>query len=430
MPVFAAAAADVRARPGHGAVRRRRQALPRLPVGHRRHVARPRQPGGRRGDLARRPATLLHVSNFFANPQATAAAVAVNELLADATGQHGRRCSSPTAAPRRSSARSSSPASTAGAAATRSSAPSAASTAARWPPWPPPASRPSTSRSSRCRRASATSPGATSTPSSAAVDGTVAAVLIEPIQGEGGVNPAPAGYLAAIRELCDETGALMIVDEIQTGLARTGAWFGFEHDGVAPDVVTLAKALGNGMPVGACWARDEVAAVFEPGDHGSTYSAHGDRHGGRQRGDRRDAPHRRAGARRRAGRAAGGRRSRAVPGVVEVRGRGLLLAAELDRRPRARRSYAALLDRGPRRQRRHADRAAPRPADHRLRRRDRRGASAIARRRCSAMTARPLTRHLLDVDRPRRRRGRRRARPRRPRSGRARPPARRAAAWR
>ena len=65
----------------------------------------------------------------------------------------------------------------------------------------------------------------------------------------------------------------MIVDEIQTGMARTGRWFGFEHDHVAPDVVTLAKALGNGMPIGACWARAETAAVFEPGDHGSTYSA-------------------------------------------------------------------------------------------------------------------------------------------------------------
>ena len=63
-----------------------------------------------------------------------------------------------------------------------------------------------------------------------------------------------------------------MVDEIQTGFGRTGRWFGFEHDGVAPDVVTLAKAMGNGMPIGACWARKDVAAVFEPGDHGSTYS--------------------------------------------------------------------------------------------------------------------------------------------------------------
>jgi acetylornithine/N-succinyldiaminopimelate aminotransferase len=106
----------------------------------------------------------------------------------------------------------------------------------------------------------------------AAVDGSVAAILIEPIQGEGGVHPAPAGYLRGIRDLCDEVGALMIVDEIQTGFARTGRWFGFEHDGVSPDVVTLAKAMGNGMPVGACWARTDVAAVFQPGDHGSTYS--------------------------------------------------------------------------------------------------------------------------------------------------------------
>jgi acetylornithine/succinyldiaminopimelate/putrescine aminotransferase len=105
-----------------------------------------------------------------------------------------------------------------------------------------------------------------------AVDASVAAVIIEPIQGEGGVNPAPDGYLRGIREICDEVGALMIVDEIQTGFGRTGHWFGFEIAGVAPDVVTLAKAMGNGMPVGACWARTDVAAVFEPGDHGSTYS--------------------------------------------------------------------------------------------------------------------------------------------------------------
>ena len=97
-------------------------------------------------------------------------------------------------------------------------------------------------------------------------------MLIEPIQGEGGVNAAPPGYLSAIREICDDTGALMMVDEIQTGFGRTGRWFGFEHDDVKPDVVTLAKAMGNGMPVGACWARTDVAAVFEPGDHGSTYS--------------------------------------------------------------------------------------------------------------------------------------------------------------
>jgi predicted acetylornithine/succinylornithine family transaminase len=109
----------------------------------------------------------------------------------------------------------------------------------------------------------------------AALDDRVAAVLIESVQGEGGVIPAPPGYLSAIRELCDRSGALMMIDEVQTGLGRTGRWFGFEHGlepGSGPDVVTMAKALGNGMPVGACWAKREVAAAFSPGDHGSTYS--------------------------------------------------------------------------------------------------------------------------------------------------------------
>lgn len=105
-----------------------------------------------------------------------------------------------------------------------------------------------------------------------AVDASVAAVLIEPIQGEAGVVPPPPGYLQGIREICDSTGALMMIDEIQTGFGRTGQWFGFEHAGISPDVVTMAKAMGNGMPVGACWARRDVAGVFEPGDHGSTYS--------------------------------------------------------------------------------------------------------------------------------------------------------------
>ena len=106
----------------------------------------------------------------------------------------------------------------------------------------------------------------------AAIDPSVTAVLIEPVQGEGGVVPAPPGYLEGIRALCDERGLLMIVDEVQTGFARTGRWFGFEHADVRPDVVCLAKAMGNGMPIGACWARREVAAVLQPGDHGSTYS--------------------------------------------------------------------------------------------------------------------------------------------------------------
>ncbi|MGA1220566.1 MAG: aspartate aminotransferase family protein, partial [Ilumatobacteraceae bacterium] len=105
-----------------------------------------------------------------------------------------------------------------------------------------------------------------------AVDDSVGAVFLESVQGEGGVNPAPDGYLEGVREICTRKGALMMIDEVQTGFARTGTWFGFEHSGVSPDVVTLAKAMGNGMPIGACWAPVEIAAAFVPGDHGSTYS--------------------------------------------------------------------------------------------------------------------------------------------------------------
>jgi acetylornithine/N-succinyldiaminopimelate aminotransferase len=105
----------------------------------------------------------------------------------------------------------------------------------------------------------------------AAIDPTVAAVLLEAVQGEGGVNPAGAGYFRAVRELCDERNLLLIVDEVQTGLGRTGRWWGFEHYGIRPDIVTMAKALGNGMPIGACWAIDPVAAVMRPGDHATTF---------------------------------------------------------------------------------------------------------------------------------------------------------------
>ncbi|MCY4258135.1 MAG: acetylornithine transaminase [bacterium] len=104
-----------------------------------------------------------------------------------------------------------------------------------------------------------------------AINPTTAAVLLEPIQGEGGINVPAKGYLAAVRELCDERGLLFMLDEVQTGLARTGRWFAHHHDNVAPDVVTMAKALGNGMPIGACWARAEVAAAFRPGDHATTF---------------------------------------------------------------------------------------------------------------------------------------------------------------
>lgn len=104
-----------------------------------------------------------------------------------------------------------------------------------------------------------------------AIDDTTAAVLLEPIQGEGGINVPSEGYLQAVRELCDDRSLLFMLDEVQTGLARTGRWFAHHHDGVEPDVVTMAKALGNGMPIGACWAREEVAAAFKPGDHATTF---------------------------------------------------------------------------------------------------------------------------------------------------------------
>jgi acetylornithine/N-succinyldiaminopimelate aminotransferase len=105
----------------------------------------------------------------------------------------------------------------------------------------------------------------------AAVTGDVAAVLLEPIQGEAGVIVPPAGYLAEARSICDRRGALLVLDEIQTGLGRTGYWLACEHDGVVPDVVCLAKALAGGLPMGACLASPEVAAAFYPGDHATTF---------------------------------------------------------------------------------------------------------------------------------------------------------------
>ncbi len=99
----------------------------------------------------------------------------------------------------------------------------------------------------------------------------IAAVLLEPIQGESGVLVAPAGYLKALREHCTRHGWLMMLDEIQTGIGRTGTWFAFQHEGIVPDVMTLAKGLGNGVPIGACLARAGVAELFTPGSHGSTF---------------------------------------------------------------------------------------------------------------------------------------------------------------
>ncbi len=99
----------------------------------------------------------------------------------------------------------------------------------------------------------------------------VVAVLVEPIQGEGGINIPDAEYLTGIRQICDDNNWLMMLDEIQTGMCRTGEWFAFQHSNAKPDVMTLAKALGNGMPIGACIAAGKAADVFQPGNHGSTF---------------------------------------------------------------------------------------------------------------------------------------------------------------
>ncbi|WP_293772988.1 acetylornithine transaminase [uncultured Corynebacterium sp.] len=98
-----------------------------------------------------------------------------------------------------------------------------------------------------------------------------AAIILEPVQGETGVIPAPEGFLAGVRELCDEYGILMIVDEVQTGVGRTGTFFAYEHAGIIPDVITMAKGLGAGLPIGACIGRGEAATLFTPGSHGTTF---------------------------------------------------------------------------------------------------------------------------------------------------------------
>lgn len=178
-----------------------------------------------------------------------------------------------------------------------------------------------------------------------ALDPTVAAVLLEPVQGEGGVNPASADYFQGVRALCDERDVLLMVDEVQTGLGRTGSWFAHQRLGVRPDVVTMAKALGNGVPIGACWADRGIAAAFEPGDHATTY-------GGQPLAtaaaravlavmEREDVPARAA--------RAGERLTLALevlPAVRQVRGAGLLLAAELADGIDARRIAADALDAG------------------------------------------------------------------------------------
>ena len=169
-------------------------------------------------------------------------------------------------------------------------------------------------------------------------------MLVEPIQGEGGVVVPSSDYLAGLRRLCTERGVLLMCDEVQTGLGRTGRWFAFQAQHLRPDVVTMAKALGNGVPVGACWASAEVATAFLPGDHATTFGgqplAMSAARSTLEVMEREDVctRARRAGARLAAG-------LRRLPGVTEVRGEGLLLGAQLSA-PKAAEVAAASLARG------------------------------------------------------------------------------------
>ena len=178
-----------------------------------------------------------------------------------------------------------------------------------------------------------------------ALDETVAAVLLETIQGEGGVVPASVEYLQAARKMCTDRGILLMIDEVQTGFARTGKWFGFEHAEIKPDVVMLAKAMGNGMPIGALWASQNIASVFKPGDHGSTYSgtalATAAARATMQLMIDMNAPEVviEKGTELTA-------KLRTIDGVVDVRGRGLLLAAELSPELDAKKVALQLLDKG------------------------------------------------------------------------------------
>ncbi len=162
----------------------------------------------------------------------------------------------------------------------------------------------------------------------------IVAVLVEVLQGEGGINVADAEYVQGLRRLCDERNWLLMIDEVQSGLGRTGKWFGFQHAGIAPDVITLAKGIASGVPLGACVAARRAAGVFKPGTHGSTFG------GGPLACAAALATFdaiAEEGLLERAGRTgeairAGFRDAFAgLPGVVEVRGMGLMIGIELDR---------------------------------------------------------------------------------------------------
>ena len=162
----------------------------------------------------------------------------------------------------------------------------------------------------------------------------VVAILVEPVQGEGGVRVPPDDYLPALRELCDQRGWLLMLDEVQCGMARTGRWFAFQHSAISPDVMTLAKALGNGVPIGACLARGTAAQVLTAGKHGSTF-------GGNPLACRAALAvletvrqqHLLVRAAELGSRLLSGFRTALAdnPHVVEIRGKGLMIGIELDR---------------------------------------------------------------------------------------------------
>lgn len=294
--------------------------------------------------VSRQADTLLHVSNLFANPNAGRAAIEVNALLAEVTGQAGQIffCNSGAEAneaalklARKFGGRGRHAVVSAyGSFHGRTLATLAATgQPAKHEPFHP---MPDGFRHVEFNDIAALE---------AAIDPSVAAVLLEPVQGEGGVLPADPQYLRDVRALCDERGLLMMMDEVQTGFGRTGEWFGFQHAGVVPDVVTMAKAMGNGFPVGAMWAKREVAAVFQPGDHGSTYSgtaiATAVVSAVLAEMRRIDAP--RLAAERGAELTA---KLAALPGVASVRGAGLLLAVELAEGIESKPVYVRLLEEG------------------------------------------------------------------------------------
>lgn len=169
---------------------------------------------------------------------------------------------------------------------------------------------------------------------SSITDANIVAVMLEPIQGEGGVVIPDEGYLKTVRDICDQNNWLLILDEIQTGMCRTGEWFAFQHEKITPDVMTLAKALGNGVPIGACLAKGTAADLIKPGSHGSTF-------GGNPLASRaalavidvlsKQKLHMKAAKLGAEMLARFKSELSEIEGVVSVRGKGLMLAIELDR---------------------------------------------------------------------------------------------------